>query len=189
MTGRGTLILVVGPSGGGKDSIIAGAAERLRDNPKLVFARRVITRPPEAGGENHLALSSAEFADWRNSGRFMLHWRAHGIEYGLPLCLAEALEYGRSVIANISRTVVDEARRRFPPAVVIAVTAPPDAVAARLAARGRETAAEIERRLERAGATPPFDPDYVIDNDGPLNAAVGRFADLVRQSLTQPVSG
>ena len=74
MTGRGTLILVVGPSGAGKDSIIAGAAERLRDNPKLVFARRVITRPPEAGGENHLALSSAEFADWRNAGRFMLHW-------------------------------------------------------------------------------------------------------------------
>jgi phosphonate metabolism protein PhnN/1,5-bisphosphokinase (PRPP-forming) len=189
MTGRGTLILVVGPSGVGKDSIIAGAAERLRADPKLVFARRVITRPPETGGENHVALSPAEFADWRNAGRFMLHWPAHGIEYGLPLCLTDALEYGRSVIANVSRTVVDEAQRRFPPVVVIAVAASPDTIAARLAARGRETAAEIERRLKRAGATPPFDPDYVIDNDGPLSAAVGRFADLVRQHRSQPVSG
>ena len=64
---RGTLILVIGPSGAGKDSIIAGAAERLRDDKRILFARRVITRPAHAGGENHLAVSAGEFAEWRGA--------------------------------------------------------------------------------------------------------------------------
>jgi phosphonate metabolism protein PhnN/1,5-bisphosphokinase (PRPP-forming) len=120
---RGTLILVVGPSGAGKDSIIAGAAERLRDDTRVIFARRVITRPAEAGGESHVAVSTAEFSATRAAGRLMLHWRAHGLDYGLPQELAAALEHGKSVVANVSRTVVTEARRRFPPVTVVAVSA------------------------------------------------------------------
>jgi phosphonate metabolism protein PhnN/1,5-bisphosphokinase (PRPP-forming) len=99
--GRGTLVLVVGPSGVGKDSVIAGAAERFRGDPRILFPRRLITRPVEAGGEPHVALSPAEFAARRDAGGLMLHWSAHGLDYGLPQAAAAELVAGRTVVANV----------------------------------------------------------------------------------------
>jgi ribose 1,5-bisphosphokinase len=187
-TGRGTLILVVGPSGVGKDSIIAGTAKRLCEDERIVFARRVITRPAEAGGEDHLAMAPVEFAAWRDAGRLMLHWRAHGFDYGLPQELAAALDEGRSVVANVSRTVVAEARARFAPVLVVPISASAATLAARLTGRGRESPADIDSRLKRAGALPPDQADAVIDNDGALEAAVERFVELVRARVAQPAS-
>ena len=186
MTRRGALILVVGPSGVGKDSIIAGAAQRLRDEPRVVFARRLITRPAEAGGEDHIAVSPAEFARRREAGELMLHWSAHSLDYGLPGELGAALADGRSVVANVSRGVVTEARERFAPTVVIAITASAETLAARLAERGRESADDIAARLRRAAA--PVEADVVVGNDGTLDAAVDRFVAVLRQAIDQPAS-
>ncbi len=188
MTARGTLILVVGPSGVGKDSIITGAAESFPGHPRLVFARRLITRPATAGGEDHIALSEPEFAERRDAGQLLLHWRAHGLDYGLPGALAADLAAGRAVVANVSRGVVAEARRRFAPVIVVAVAASPETLAKRLAARGRETSVDIDSRLARSGALPPDQIDVIIDNDGTLAAAIGRFAEVLRRALAQPPS-
>jgi ribose 1,5-bisphosphokinase len=186
MTSRGTLILVVGPSGAGKDSIIAGAAARLCGDQRIVFARRVITRPAGDSSERHVAISPVEFARARDAGRLMLYWQAHGFDYGLPQELAAALDAGHSVVANVSRTIVAEARARFAPVAVVAVSASAETLAARLAGRGRETDAEIERRLDRAGALFPCLGDFTIDNDGPLETAVGRFVEILRATLGEP---
>jgi phosphonate metabolism protein PhnN/1,5-bisphosphokinase (PRPP-forming) len=175
MTRRGTLVLVVGPSGVGKDSIIAGAAARLRDDPRVVFARRLITRPAGAGSEDHIALTPAEFAARRDAGGLMLHWNAHGLDYGLPRTLAATLDEEKAVVANVSRTVVAEARTRLAPVLVTAIMASPQTLAARLAARGREDAADIAARLARSGALAPSEADLVIANDGSLDDAVERF--------------
>jgi ribose 1,5-bisphosphokinase len=183
---RGTLVLVVGPSGAGKDSVIAGAAALLDRDDRIIFARRLITRATAADGEAHLAVSPAAFDDLRRQGGLLLHWRAHGFDYGLPQSLAPALEAGRSVVANVSRAVVGDARRRFAPARVVAVSASRATLALRLAARGRESTAEIEHRLDRAGAISPDQADFVINNDGPLEAAVARFTALLRQIADQP---
>jgi len=188
MTARGTLILVVGPSGVGKDSIIAGAAQRFRDEPRIVFPRRLITRPATAGGEDHIALSPIDFAERRDSGRLLLHWRAHGLDYGLPQALTADLAAGRVVVANVSRSVVAEARRRLAPVVVVAIAASPETLARRLAGRGRETSADIESRLTRTIALPPDQIDVVIDNDGTLDAAVDRFVEVSRGAIAQPAS-
>jgi ribose 1,5-bisphosphokinase len=185
---RGTFILVIGPSGAGKDSIIAGVAERFHRDQRVVFARRLITRAAEAGGEDHVAVSPAEFARRRELGDLMLHWQAHGLEYGLPLELDSVLQEGRSVIANVSRTVVVEARQRFAPVAVVAVSASPETLAARLTGRGRESAAGIESRLRRAGTESPDEADFLIDNDGPLDAAIERFAALLGRTIDQPVN-
>ncbi|HEU0218177.1 MAG TPA: phosphonate metabolism protein/1,5-bisphosphokinase (PRPP-forming) PhnN [Stellaceae bacterium] len=181
MTRRGTLVLVVGPSGVGKDSIIAGAAARLRDESRVVFARRLITRPADAGGEDHIAVSPTEFAAQCDTGGLMLHWNAHGLDYGLPQTLSDRLDSGHAVVANVSRTVVAKARQRLAPVLVIAIAASPETLASRLAARGRETAGDIAERLARSGALAPGAADVVIDNDGSLDDAVDRFVGVLRE--------
>lgn len=138
------IFAVVGPSGAGKDTLLAGAKAAL---PDLHIARRVITRPTEAGGEDFEGVTSGDFAARKAAGEFILDWQAHGLSYGLPK--SETL--GPRVLFNGSRSILRQARAIFPDLQVILVTAPDAVLAARLAARGRETAADIEKRLERAG--------------------------------------
>jgi thymidine phosphorylase len=173
---RGTLFLVVGPSGAGKDSLIAGAQKALAGDPRYVFARRVITRPPDARGEDHVAASGEDFAAGRAGGGFMLSWRAHGAEYGIPAGLADALEAGRHVVANVSRGIIAEALAAFPPVQVIEVTAPFEQRVERLLGRGREPAAAIGDRLARRPAPLPDGAAVVtVVNDGLLEEGTARF--------------
>ncbi len=169
---RGTLFLVVGPSGVGKDTLIERAvAARLG----LVVPHRVVTRPAEAGGEEHESVSEAEFDARERAGGFLLCWRAHGLAYGIPASAGQALAGGQDVLVNVSRGVIDEARRRLQPLRVIAVEASRETLAARLAARGRESAEEIAARLDRR-VPPPVGPDVtVVQNDGALERAVADF--------------
>ncbi|GAB4352249.1 MAG: phosphonate metabolism protein/1,5-bisphosphokinase (PRPP-forming) PhnN [Kiloniellaceae bacterium] len=176
----GRLILVVGPSGAGKDSLIEGARAALAGHPQFVFARRIITRPSDPGSEDHATLSEAEFERQRAAGAFFLSWDAHGLSYALPGSIADDLAAGRTVIANVSRAVIDVARGKHAATTVVVVTAPPAVLARRLAARGREDAADIEARLARAAA-PPSGPGVVtIVNDSTLDSAVARFLAVLK---------
>lgn len=173
---RGTLFLVCGPSGAGKDSLLRAARRRLKGEGRHVFARRVITRAPDAGGEDHEAVDVATFEERRADGDFLLHWRAHGLHYGVPAANGAHLAAGRSVVVNVSRAVIDEARARLQPVRVVLVTAPVDVLAARLRERAREDETDIAKRVERALATMPEGDDVVaIMNDGSLDRAADRF--------------
>jgi ribose 1,5-bisphosphokinase len=178
---RGTLVLVVGPSGAGKDSLIAGARLALADDRDVVFARRFITRAEDLGGEDHVPLTRDAFEQRRAGSGFLLSWTAHGLDYGIPSELATALAEGRMVVANVSRAVIDEARARARPLVVIEVTAPLDILASRLAARGRESAADIAARLSRAVTERSTGPETItLDNAGALAPAIARFVALLQ---------
>lgn len=177
----GMLVLVVGPSGVGKDTIINHARERLAGLPEIVFARRCVTRPADAALEDHDTLSESDFHARAAAGGFALHWRAHGLHYGLPVEIHGVLAAGRSVVANVSRTVLDTARLRFPRVLIVNVTASPEVLAARLSQRGREPAEAVGRRLRRADAYPVTGSDVVtIDNSGPADRAVAVFVDRLR---------
>lgn len=151
---RGTLFLVVGPSGSGKDTLLNGARAALRMDAGFIFPQRVITRPSDAGGEDHIAVTAEEFEARRRAGAFTLHWTANGHAYGVPNDIERDLDAGRSVVVNVSRTVIDEARVRLAPVRVILLTVSDDVLAQRLAARGRESRGEIEARLARAQGVP-----------------------------------
>ncbi len=140
------LVLVVGPSGAGKDTLIDGARAALGGDARFRFVRRVATRPMEPGGE---AVSEKVFFARRDAGGFALHWRANGFHYGIPADIALDMAAARVVVVNISRALIAEAAQRFPVRVV-EVMAPPDILARRLAARGRQDAVDMARRLGRS---------------------------------------
>jgi ribose 1,5-bisphosphokinase len=171
MTGR--VFAIVGPSGAGKDTLLAAAAAA---RPALHVARRVITRPESAGGEPFEGVSDADFAARAARGDFALTWQAHGLSYGIPATVDAMLSAGRDVAFNGSRAVLAQAAARYPGLVVLHVTAPVPVLAARLAARGREDAADIAARLDRAGfALPPGLTVRVVDNGGALDAGIAAF--------------
>lgn len=171
---QGRFIAVVGPSGAGKDSVMEGLVAHC---PDLVRMRRVITRPSEAGGEDFEGVSPALFAARAAGGDFALHWQAHGLSYAIPREAHGVLRRGQDGLANLSRAVLEQAGRVFGRVVVLHVTASPEILAARLAARGRESRADIARRLERvAPVFPEGLPVIEIDNSGPLEQAVARAA-------------
>ena len=144
MTGRA--FAVVGPSGAGKDTLIAGAVAR---SSRLHWARRVITRPARPGDEPFLAATPGEFDARLERGEFLLHWRAHGLAYGIPASEFAPLALGQDVIFNGSRAALDQAAGVIPGLSVLLITASPAVCAARLAARGREAAGDIALRLDR----------------------------------------
>ena len=58
---QGTLFLVVGPSGVGKDSLLDGARKKLVSYRWVSFPQRIITRPVDAGVEPHISVTELEF--------------------------------------------------------------------------------------------------------------------------------
>ncbi len=170
-----------GPSGAGKDSILAAAAQAPASHG-LVFCRREITRAADAGGEPHLPITWPVFAARRAAGAYLLWWEANGHGYGIPARRADDLAAGRIVVASVSRTVLPAAARLGWPVTALRITAPLEMLAARLATRGRESEAEIRARLARAPLAEPGGGTDVqeIVNDATIEAAVARFLALVQ---------
>lgn len=164
------IFAVVGPSGAGKDLLIRGA---LAVRPDLRLVRRVITRPADAGGEDHEPATEEVFVARVAQGDFALFWHAHGLSYGLP---KTAFEDPGDVVFNGSRAVLSDAMRVFPGLRVILVTAPDTILADRLAARGRESLDDIRARLTRGGFSLPDGVDArTVVNDGTPEDGVRKF--------------
>ncbi|MCL2453912.1 MAG: phosphonate metabolism protein/1,5-bisphosphokinase (PRPP-forming) PhnN [Micrococcales bacterium] len=168
LIGPGVFVAVVGPSGAGKDSVIGCASESL--GALVTVPRRVVTRPP-GPGEDHLPATEREFAEVRASGGYACHWDAHGLRYGLPTCVDEVVRAGGVVLANVSRTALDELERRYADFRVVLVTASDEVRARRLAQRGRESHDDVARRVARLDPAPGRRVDLVIVNDGALAEA------------------
>jgi ribose 1,5-bisphosphokinase len=179
----GRLVLVVGPSGAGKDSVIRAARAHLGGDPRFVFPRRVVTRP-SSEEEDNVEFDTAGFERMAASGEFLVAWSAHGLHYGIPSTILSDVELGRCVICNVSRTVVGELRIRLGARVrVVEITAAPDILAARLAARSRPSDGDVSQRLERSASLPAsMTADMQIRNEQGLEEACASFVAFLQRS-------
>lgn len=159
------LILIVGPSGAGKDTLINRVRDMVGEHGAFRFVRRVITRPGDLGEEDHESATVQAFELREQAGDFALSWRAHGLHYGIPADICFDLAKGRVVVANVSRAVVAEAAAQFPVGVV-EITARPELLEERLQQRGREDAEDVARRLSRAIEVPVPVQRVEVTNDG-----------------------
>jgi ribose 1,5-bisphosphokinase len=177
MIGRGRLILVIGPSGAGKDTLIGLARAACADDGTVVFPRRVVTREASAFEDNE-QMSLEAFRQALARGDFAVHWEAHGHCYALPLTIDDDISAGRTVVANVSRTVVGTMRRAYADVVVVSITAPPEILGQRLAARARGSDGELADRLHRA--VDDAAPDVTIVNVGSAEHHACEFVRVIK---------
>jgi guanylate kinase len=149
---RGRLIVVSGPSGAGKDTLIQAALEAI---PELTLIASATTRSPREGevdGKDHVFLSRAEFERWIEEDRF-LEWAEYsGNLYGTPKqSVEELLDSGRSVILRIELQGARQVKERRPDAVMVFVRAPSlEETRRRLEGRATETSESVESRMATA---------------------------------------
>lgn len=162
------LVVVVGPSGAGKDTVLrwVAAHEALRQGPpRLRIARRTVTRDAGDASESHEAVGMERFEALLREGAFALHWSANDLRYGIRHEELQPLAAGLDVLVNGSRAHLRLARLQYPTLFAVAVASPPELLRGRLLARGREQAGGIEARLRRNAAVEGFAVDAEVLND------------------------
>jgi len=175
--GPGALVLVVGPSGAGKDTLILAAQQLLATNSVVMFPRRTVTRQASAF-ENNEVITPVDFDRAVEKGAYALWWRAHDQGYGISRAVDDEIRLGRTIVINVSRTIIAEARRKYQRACVVLITAPAEVLAERLAARKRDSDGDLGKRLQRA-ALDTDDADLVISNVGTIEENARKLAQFI----------
>jgi guanylate kinase len=181
------LVIVSGPSGVGKDTVI----EAFRRLPGTDHVFHVVTsttrgrREGEVDGVSYDFLTSERFAAVREAGGFLEHAEVHGNWYGTPWAtVREALAAGRDVMLKIDVQGAATVKDQIPDAVLIFLVPPSlEELFERLVARATETVDELETRqrnaaieLARAG-----DYDYLVVNEtGEVSRTAERILAIMR---------
>ncbi|SDI06986.1 MULTISPECIES: phosphonate metabolism protein/1,5-bisphosphokinase (PRPP-forming) PhnN [Bradyrhizobium] len=179
LIGPGRLVLVVGPSGAGKDTLLGLAKAACTEDPNIVFPRRVITRETSASEDNE-EVSAGTFQEAVERGHFALHWEAHGHRYALWRAIDDDIRAGRTVVVNVSRTVISAMRSTYADVTVVLVTAPPNVLAERIALRARGSDGRLDQRLNRTVEDALTAPDVTIVNVSSAEYHARQFVRIVK---------
>ncbi len=180
----GCLILVVGNSGSGKDSIMKGVKEKYPSELKrLYLAKRFITRPP-SDTEDNFAARPVDFKKMSLQGGFALEWHIYGLDYGVPIEIDDWLKKGHPVLVNVSRSIVKKARDMYQNILVVFIEVPFEITLKRLKERARESGERLKERIQRAKNNQIFpDTDFIVDNSGDLEDAIDQFLNYVLRTI------
>jgi guanylate kinase len=188
-TNRGLLLVLSGPSGVGKTTIVHEIVRRLAAS----FSVSATTRPPgprEVHGRDYYFLSQEEFQRWIDEGKFLEFAQVFGRNwYGTPREAVERqLDAGRVVVLDIDVQGAANVKRAMPEAFMLFILPPSDdELLRRLRARGREDEAAIQRRFAEATREIAFAKesgvydDFVINDD--LPTAIAAVEGSVRRRM------
>ena len=166
---KGSLVIISGPSGAGKGTLVDRLVARV---PGLWVSVSATTRPPrphEVEGEDYYFLSTEEFADRIEDGEFLEWAEVHGNRYGtLASTVREHLDRGLDVILEIDPQGATQVKELMPDAVLVFIIAPSmEELERRIRARGAENDEQIKTRLATAVRELQLVEtyDHVVEND------------------------
>jgi phosphonate metabolism protein PhnN/1,5-bisphosphokinase (PRPP-forming) len=136
------IVLIIGPSGAGKDTLIKEAKKEFKE--KINFVKRYITRESDVNESNYY-IDEYAFEILRHNSYFASSWNAHGNFYGIP---KRFIKNGINLI-SISRGRIKDFENLYEKVYTINITLPKEILKQRLLKRGRENKEDIEKRVQR----------------------------------------
>ena len=183
------LVVLTGPSGAGKDSLLA----RLKaQDPSSYVVANVTARPPRAGeqeGVDYHFVSKAEFERLRRDSELLEHAVVYGQDKGVPRGpIREALASGRDVLLRTDIQGARTIKRLVPGTTTIFVSPPSEAeLRRRVRERGADTQEQVQVREEAAtqemAAAPQF--DYHVINDD-LEECANEIQQIMSEERSRP---
>ena len=189
--GKGLLVIISAPSGGGKDTVIERLVKRLEDAVVYVTATSRKPRPGELHGTHYYFYSPEKFREEIEAGNFLEWSMVHGEFKGVRRdVLGDTLRDHRIVIVKPDPQGMRKIKSQLPEALTIFIMPPSvEALQKRLIARGTETRAEREVRLRNAEIEMAAAPEYdyvVVNEDGKIDETVEEIAKIVRKETSRP---
>jgi len=188
---KGTLFVISGPSGSGKDSVLKKVFEKC---PEIKFSISVITRdmrPGETPDGKYRFISREKFESMIKNDELLEHNEFVGNYYGTPKApVIENLENGNDVIVEVDVNGAKQITEKIPEAVSVFILPPSfDVLKARLSGRGTDSAEKIEKRLNESlrEIKCSKDFDYIVLNDD-LDVAANDFISIIKASRLKAVN-
>jgi len=177
------IVLIVGASGTGKDTLLRTAGHTFAERADVLFLQRYITRPSDAN-ENNYFLDQSAFNVLQANNFFISHWQAHGNSYGIAENHIDQVPEDGQAVISVSRTAIADFESKYSRVFTIQIQADLETLQQRLRNRNREDSKAIEQRLARAGFTVPARHLILFDNSRDLRQTAPGFIQLLESLLT-----
>jgi guanylate kinase len=188
---RALFVVLSGPSGVGKDSILDELERRGHDFHRVVTVTTRAARAGERDGVEYHFVSDADFDQLLDGEGLLEHAVVYGHRYGVPKQqVLDALDAGRDVFVRTDVQGAASIKRLMPEAVLVFVSpASLEDLEDRLRKRGTDDETKIQRRLETAKAEMGRTDEYehvLVNAPGGLGAAVDQFEGILEAARTRP---
>jgi len=189
--GKGLLVIISAPSGGGKDVVIDQLVQKLDDAVVYVTATSRKPRPGEIHGTHYYFYSPEKFREEIEAGYFLEWSMVHGEFKGVRRdVLGETLANHKIVIVKPDPQGMRKIKSQLPEALTIFIMPPSvESLRRRLVARGTETPEQREIRLRNAEIEMAAAPEYdyvVVNEDGKLDETVDQIAEIIKKETKRP---
>jgi guanylate kinase len=190
--GKGLLVIISAPSGGGKDVVIDRLVpERLDDAVVYVTATSRKARPGEVEGKHYYFYSPEKFREEIEEGNFLEWSMVHGEFKGVRRdVLGQTLQDRKIVIVKPDPQGMRKIKSLLPEALTIFIMPPSvESLRRRLTTRGTETADQREVRLRNAEIEMAAAPEYdyvVVNEDGKIDETADQIAEIIKKEAKRP---